>query len=239
MGNSRKTIVALHGAGMTGAVFGGLAPHLPDHHFRALTLPGHDPQSSTDLLTNITSMAAWLKEKLAGGPGDVILVGHSMGALIALAAADAPEVAGLVLIGAAAKMPVNADLLKIARETPNEAIGMIVKWGVHGGHPQVGAVRTVLSAVMHAANPAAVGADLAVCDNFADGAALARAVRVPALVLSGDKDKMVKPAAGEQLAALIPDAHHVLLPECGHTAMVEMPIDTATALRDFIAAKIS
>lgn len=238
MGNNRKTIVALHGAGMTGAVFGGMAPHLLDHSFRALTFPGHDAKADSSLLPDIAGMAAWVKSRLDNGPDDVVLVGHSMGALVALAACDAPQVKGIVLIGAAAKMPVNADLLKTARDTPNDAIGMIVKWGIYAGHPQVGAVRTVLSSVMHAANPDAVGTGLAACNDFRDGEDFARQVKIPALVISGDQDKMVKTADAEALSDLIPGAQFSLLKECGHTPMVEKPIDTAQILRDFIAAKI-
>ncbi len=238
MGNNRKTIVALHGAGMTGAVFGGMAPHLLDHSFRALTFPGHDVKSGAGLLADIAAMAAWVKSRLENGPDDVVLLGHSMGALVALAACDAPQVKGLVLVGAAAKMPVNADLLKTAVDTPNDAIGMIVKWGIYAGHPQVGAVRTVLASVMHGANPHAVGIGLAACNDFSDGETLAKQVKIPALVISGDQDKMVKTSDAEALSKLIPGAAFSVLKDCGHTPMVEKPIDTAQVLRDFIAAKI-
>lgn len=238
MGNSRKTIVALHGAGMTGAVFGGMAPHLLEHSFRALTLPGHDAKADSSLLPDVAAMAAWVKAKLDNGPDDVVLAGHSMGALVALAACDAPQVKGLVLMGAAARMPVNADLLKMAAEAPNDAIGLIVKWGIYAGHPQVGAVRTVLSSIMHGANPEAVGAGLAACNNFADGESLAKSVKIPALVVSGDQDKMVKTADSQRLSAMIQGSECVVMKDCGHTPMVEKPIDTARILRDFITAKI-
>lgn len=238
MGNNRKTIVALHGAGMTGAVFGGMAPHLLEHSFRALTLPGHDGKADSSLLPDIAGMAAWVRSRLDNGPDNVVLLGHSMGALVALAACDAPQVKGIVLAGAALRMPVNADLLKTAVDSPNDAIGMIVKWGIYAGHPQVGAVRTVLSSIMHAANPEAVGVGLAACNNFADGEKLAGEVKIPALVISGDQDKMVKPADAEDLSKLIPGAAFSVIKDCGHTPMVEKPIDTAHLVRDFIAAKI-
>ena len=82
MGNNRKTIVALHGAGMTGAVFGGMAPHLLEHSFRALTFPGHDAKADSALLQDIAGMAAWVKSRLENGPDDVVLLGHSMGCLL-------------------------------------------------------------------------------------------------------------------------------------------------------------
>lgn len=235
----RKTIIAIHGAGMTAGVWGGLAPHLLDHSFRPLTLPGHDLKTGTALLPDIAAMAAWVRERLEGHPQDVMLVGHSMGALVALAAADAPSVVAVGLLGAALKMPVNPDLLKSAKETPNDAIGLIIKWGVNPAHPQVGAVRTVLGSLMHAANPAAVGCDLAACDSFTDGQACAAALRKPALVLSAEHDKMAKAIDGEALAKAIPGGEYRLLKDCGHMMMVEKPIDTAREMRDFISARLS
>lgn len=237
MGN-RKTIIAIHGAGMTGAVWGGIVPHLLDHSFRALTLPGHDPKSGTAPLESIAAMAEWVKGKLDGQAQDVVLLGHSMGALVALAAADAKEVAGVALLGAGTKMPVNADLLKTARETPNEAIGMVIKWGVFPGHPQVGAVRTVLGSFMHNVESAAIGCDLAACNDFANGAALAKDLAKPALVLAGENDKMCKAEEAEQLAKTLPKGHYAALKECGHMMMVEKPMDTAREVNAFIAAQL-
>ena len=205
-------IVAIHGAGMTAGIWGGLVPHLLDHSFRALTLPGHDAKSGGSLLPDIAAMAVWVREKLENdGQKDVFLLGHSMGALVALAAADAPSVAGIGLMGAALAMPVNPDLLKTARDDPNEAIGLIIKWGVYAGHPQAGAVRTVLGSVMHGADPSAVANDLAACNGFTDG------------------EKMAKAVAGSEFR---------LLKDCGHMMMVERPIDTAREIKDFISSRI-
>lgn len=237
MSSPRKSIIAIHGAGMTGGVWGGLAPHMLDHSFRALTLPGHDPQNNAPLLADIAGMAAWVKGRLEGQQ-DVVLVGHSMGALVALAAADMPCVSGIAMLACAEKMPVNADLLKSAKETPNEAIGMIIKWGVYSGHPQVGAVRTVLGSLMHGTNPAAVSNDLAACDAFKDGASLAKSLAKPTLILAGEHDKLARASDGEALAKIIPSADYQMLKECGHMMMVEKPIDTAQAIKAFIAAKL-
>lgn len=235
----RRTIVAIHGAGMTGGAWGGLVPHLLDHSFRALTLPGHDAKAGGALLPDISAMAAWVKERLDGSAPDVVLAGHSMGALVALAAADAPAVTGVCLLGAALRMPVNPDLLKTARENPNDAIGLLIKWGVWQGHPQAGAVRTVLGSIMHAASPAAVSHDLAACDAFADGPALAGNLKKPALVISGEHDKLTRAADGEALAKAIPGAEYRMLKDCGHMMMIEKPIDTAQEIKAFIETGIS
>ena len=74
-------------------------------------------------------------------------------------------------------------------------------------HPQVGAVRTVLGSFMHNVEPAAIGCDLAACNDFANGAALAKALAKPALVLAGENDKMCKAEEAEQLAKTLPKGH--------------------------------
>ena len=83
----------------------------------ALDLPGHG-RSAGPALTSIAEMAAWLIRFLdAAGIAQAALCGHSMGALIALAAAaSAPDrVRRLALLGVAARMPVHPDLLAAAR----------------------------------------------------------------------------------------------------------------------------
>ena len=235
MSKARKTLVAIHGAGMNAAVWGGITPHLLEFGLRAMSLPGHDPKAGGALIPDIAGMAGWVRGRLEGsGVRSTVLMGHSMGALVALAAAADPAVCGVILLGASARMPVNPDLLKMARETPNEAIGLIIKWGVDPAHPQVGAVRTVLGSLMHGVDPRAVANDLAACDAFKEGEELARQIRVPSLVLSGQHDKMAKASEGENLSKLMPRSHYHLLTDCGHMMMVERPIETAHEIKDFI-----
>jgi pimeloyl-ACP methyl ester carboxylesterase len=236
MTSPRKTIMALHGAGMTGGAFGGLVPHLLEHSFRATTLPGHDPKAGGSLLPDIKGMAGFVADRLSGMPdGSVVLAGHSMGALVALQASQHPSVAALVLMATAAKMPVNADLLKTAQEKPAEAIGLLIKWGVWQGHQQVGAVRTVLGSIMNAADPRAVYNDLKACDDFKDGEEMAKACKLPVLVIAGEHDKLTRASDGEALSRLFDNGTYALLKDCGHMMMVEKPIEAAQLIKSFLS----
>lgn len=229
--------MAIHGAGMTGGAFGGLVPHLLEHSFRATTLPGHDPRAGGSLLPDIAGMAGFVSERLSGmAEGSVVLAGHSMGALVALAASGHPSVAALVLMGCAAKMPVNADLLKTAQDTPAEAIGLLIKWGVWQGHQQVGAVRTVLGSVMNGADPKAVYNDLKACDDFKDGEAMAAACALPVLVISAEHDKLTRASDGEVFSKMFRRGTYTLLKDSGHMMMVEKPIETAQLIKSFLSA---
>jgi pimeloyl-ACP methyl ester carboxylesterase len=59
---------------------------------------------------------------------------------------------------------------------------------------------------------------------------LARTVDRPALVLWGDRDRLVDPRLAPRLAGVLPDARLHLLAGVGHVAMVEAPEPTARAV---------
>lgn len=232
----RTTIIALHGAGMHAGIWGGIMPHLLDYHVSSLSLPGHDPKKDDAPLSTIQDMAAWVRAYIAQLPKDTsyVLMGHSMGALVALAAAQDAAVQSVILMGAAAKMPVNAELLALAAEKPDEAGAMIRKWSIYKAHPQAEAVATVVKAIMVSARQDALGVDLAACDGYAAGAQTAAALEKPALVICGDADKMTRAVDGQELADMLPQGQHALLADCGHMMMVEHPIETALEIKRFL-----
>lgn len=233
----RQTIIALHGAGMQAGIWGGIVPHLLDYHVTALSLPGHDPKKADTPLQSIADMAAWLRGYLDSLPKDssYVLMGHSMGALVALETAAHPAVQSAVLMGAAATMPVNADLLTLSREKPDEAGAMIRKWGIYSGHPQADAVATVVKAIMVATKQDALGVDLAACNDYSTGVQTAGALQKPVLVLSGENDKMTRALDGQSLGEALPQGTHALLSDCGHMMMVEHPIETALEIKRFLS----
>lgn len=232
----RQTIIALHGAGMHAGIWGGMIPHLLDYHVSPVTLPGHDPKKDDRPLHSIADMAAWLRDHLAGLPQNLsyVLMGHSMGALVALAAAQDPAVQSVILLGAAARMPVNEALLSLAAEKPDEAGALIRKWGIYKGHPQAEAVDTVIKAIMLSARPEALAIDLQACNDYTEGAAAAAALQKPALVICGDADKMTRAVDGQELADMMPQGQHSLLADCGHMMMMEHPIETALEIKRFL-----
>ena len=67
------------------------------------------------------------------------------------------------------------------------------------------------------------------------GAELARFGK-PVLLVWGDEDKTVPPAAGEQARAALPDSRLVRLAGAAHTAYFERPDDFNRILVDFVTA---
>ena len=232
----RTTIIALHGAGMHAGIWGGIMPHLLDYHVIPVSLPGHDAKKDDTLRTTIEDMAEWLCDYMGGLPQNApyVLMGHSMGALVALAAAKHDAVQSVILLGAAAKMPVNDALLEMAAQNPDEAAVMIRKWSVYKAHPQAEAVATVTKAIMASARQDALYVDLTACNDYAGGIVTATALQKPALVVCGDADKMTRAVDGQELADLLPQGQQVLLADCGHMMMLEHPIETALEIKRFL-----
>jgi hypothetical protein len=58
----------------------------------------------------------------------------------------------------------------------------------------------------------------------------------PAMFVWGDADPLVPLAFCAHVAEVLPDAHQVVLNECGHVPQVELPEDTNGLIHDFIAS---
>lgn len=227
-------IVMIHGAGMDGRVFQGVADRLVGlrgYCVVSCTLPGHGARASDPLLTDIGSMAFWVKETLLDE--SCILVGHSMGALVAIEASVDARVAGLVLVGAAARMPVNSALLTSAQETPDQARGIVMKWSVYPSAVDLDAINAAMATTMRDAAPQALYNDLNACNAYTGAEARLKNFNRPLLVIHGENDKMVKEADARALAALVPQAVYRVISSCGHMPMLEKTAETADAMERF------
>jgi pimeloyl-ACP methyl ester carboxylesterase len=233
-------IVFLHGSGMDHSVWALQSRWFAHHGFNALAvdLPGHGG-SAGPALTTIGALADWtarLIDAIGGAPA--ALVGHSMGALIALeAAARHPGLAaGVALIGVAAKMPVHSGLLAAAKADSHEAIDMVSLWSLGaaalGGNKAPGLwLLGATQRLLERAAPGVLHADLAACDAYAGGTEAAAKVACPATLILGERDLMTPAKAGRALGALISGARMVALPGAGHMLMSERPDETLAALR--------
>ena len=230
----QPVVVFIHGAGMDHTVWA-LQTRYFAHHGRsvlAVDLPGHG-RSGGSPLRSIEAMGDWVLRILdAAVVAQAALVGHSMGALIALAAAAAAapgRARGLALLGAAERMPVHPELQAAADGDRRLAPELVASWG-HGrsghlgGNPAPGLWMMGGALTLLERAPAGVlGADLAACNAY--GGALAAAARVtcPTLLLLGAADRMTPPAKAKPLAETIMGARTVILPDAGHMLMTERP----------------
>src|SRR5450432_4632028 len=115
-------VVLVHGAGASSAIWMMVMARVARaSHVVAIDLPGHGPSPVPEGGAAALSLEAYrdavgaLAGALCLGPS--VLVGHSMGALVALEAALAwpDKVRGLVLCAAAPRLPVRDELLALLR----------------------------------------------------------------------------------------------------------------------------
>ena len=200
-------------------------------HAVAIDLPAHGPSSgegtALDGSTGLT-MARYRDAvgELAGtlclGPS--VLVGHSLGALVAIEAALAwpDKVRALVLAGAAPRLPVDDQLVRLLRDDP----GAVVPWlAEHALSPRAApAVRRGFLAAGDATPPDVARADFDIV-RAADVGARLGAIRCPVTWLDGADDRIVPAADGRP-------GEIVTVPGVGHL----VPIEAPGAVADAIAA---
>lgn len=62
------------------------------------------------------------------------------------------------------------------------------------------------------------------------------AIRIPTLVLVGDRDPLTPPIRAREIASALPGAHLVIIPDCGHASTLEQPQAVNAALEEWLAA---
>ncbi|HXP31198.1 MAG TPA: alpha/beta hydrolase [Stellaceae bacterium] len=234
------TSVLLHGAGLDHTIWALQARALA-HHGRnvlALDLPGHG-RSEGPPRARIDAMAEWVLAVLAArGVTRFRLAGHSMGALVAFAAAAraGDRVESLALLGFAPEMRVHPALLAAARDGAHAAVEFMVSWGLGaasqlGGNPAPGLWLTGAALrLLERAPAASLAADLAACDGYNAGAE-ATVPACPTLLLLGADDRMTPPEAAIAFARRLPQARITVLPGVGHLMPIEAPGATLAALK--------
>lgn len=236
----RPAVIFIHGAGLDHVCWQLQSRWFAWHGWSALAidLPGHG-RSGGAPLPSITAMSDWIVRLMsAAGIERAALVGHSMGAAIALeTAARAPErVSHLALLGVSSSMPVHPALLTAAKEQPDKAYDMMTGWchsadAKLGGHPAPGLWMTGGSRALLGSNrPGVLASDLAACNTWTSGPDAARKVKCPTSFILAAADVMTPPKKGAELAASIPGANTTVIPHAGHIMMAEAPDAVLDAL---------
>ena len=241
---SLPAIVFIHGAAFDHSVWQWQSRYFAHHGYSALAvdLPGHGRSPGAARAT-IDGYADWIAALLdAAGLQRAIVVGHSMGALVALETAlrHPARVARLALVAIAAPMPVGEAFLAAARDDSHAGFEMESVWG-HArqallaqsavpGLSQVGASLRL----NERAKPGVQYADLQACNGYKVSPEALGKLAVPTLVIAGTRDQMTQFKPAKALAAQIPGARLVAL-DAGHSLMSEAPRETLAALREFFS----
>ncbi len=238
-------IVLIHGAGMNSTIWQLQTRYLAHRGYQAVAvdLPGHG-RSEGEPLVDIAAYAEWLVRFLdAAELEKVNLVGHSMGALIAIEAAArlGDRCSSLVLMGAATAMPVHPQLIADAESNLPAASALMAAWGhakpAHiGRNPTPGMWMTGgARALVERSNPGVLAVDFKACAAYDGAAAAVAAIVTSTCIIIGMGDKMTPPKSGHALAGLFADPHVLELVDTGHSMMTEQP----RAVREAILATVS
>jgi pimeloyl-ACP methyl ester carboxylesterase len=238
---ARPAVVFLHGAGFDRTIWR-LQTRWLAHHGRsvlAVDFPAHG-RSQGRALQSVADMADWTVAVLdAAGLKSAALVGHSMGALVAVeAAARFPDrVRALGLCGVAAEMPVHPEMLDSAKANTPKVQELMTFWGIGGALHKGGMVspglwlRREALAVLAGNQPGVIHADLAACNSYKDALTRGAAIKCPTVLVLGDGDLMTPAAKAKPLAAAIAGSRTVVIPGSGHFMFVERPDEALEALK--------
>jgi len=241
---AQASVMFMHGAAHDHSVWALQSRYFAHHGFNALAvdLPGHG-RSAGAPLASVDAIADWLVDVLdAIAVEQAVLVGHSMGALVALACAarHGPRVSKLALLGPAVPMGVSEALLHAARADDHLAFELVNGWSHSpgkqlGGNQVPGMWMTGASMrLLERSGPGVLHTDLKACVDYAGGLDAAAAVRCPSLVILGARDIMAPPRGAQALIAALAEPTVVTLPDTGHAMMAEQPDAVLDALRSFV-----
>jgi pimeloyl-ACP methyl ester carboxylesterase len=189
------------------------------------------------------SMAAIGRHILAAAPPRFALVGLSMGGYIALEllrqAPDRIAKVALLDTGSRADRPEQSarrdaqiELAKSGRfgEVPNLQWPLLVHRTRHDDEDLKWAVRIMADET----GPEAFIRQQTALKTRPDSRPSLPAIRCPTLVLVGDGDELTPPELSEEIAAGIPGARLVKVPECGHLSTLERPEAVNRALIEWM-----
>ena len=265
-GNSNPTIVLIHGAGgqeidwpkawrsaNVQAKSMGLTPSnhgviklfnagLDDYSVYAVDLPGHgksDGKSKSTIDEYSSDVIDFLD---AMELENVCLVGHSMGAAIALNAAlsKRSRICSVVAIGGASKMIVTDAILEGLQNTFEATVDNIVKYSWHKKTGAIADSQQMATYFREKAKQRILGAgsrtvhgDFLACSRF-DVDNRLEEILVPVLVIASDCDRMVPIHLSREMAGKLPNAKFVVLEGCGHFQHIEQTGRVAAELANFL-----
>jgi pimeloyl-ACP methyl ester carboxylesterase len=226
----RPSALLIHGAGASAAIWlMVLARVARGGHAIAIDLPGHGPSAVDGAALDGTRGPTLARYRDAVGElaatlclGPSVLVGHSMGALVAIDAALAwpDKVRGLVLCAAAPRLGVDPELARLLRDDPAAVIGWLAD---HALSPRAKpAIRRGFLAAGDITPPEVTRADFAIVRDTDLGPRLG-AIACPVTWLDGADDRIV-PATDGRAGAII------TLPDVGHLVPIEAPAAVADAV---------
>ncbi len=222
---SGRPMLILHGGGGP-QTLSGLAKALSERAYVLVpTHPGFAGEPRPEWFDSIDDLALTYLELLARlDLHDVLVIGSSMGGWIAseMAARDTTRLSGIVLVDAGGIQVDGHPIADVSTLTPDELSAL----SFHNP-----AAFRVDPATVSPEQVAARAANLRALYVYDQGQGMGDPklrqrlgrVRIPALVVWGESDRVIDPDYGRVYAQSFPDARFELIPEAGHLPQIEQP----------------
>jgi pimeloyl-ACP methyl ester carboxylesterase len=239
----RQSLVFIHGSGSNHSVWSHQYGRMhKKYNIAAINLPGHG-HSGGNGEKNVRDYCLWIKKLLAELDWErAVLVGHSLGAAIALqfAISHPEEIAGIVCIGGGIKMPVNPFFMELLQTNPPEMpvkiIDSICKYSLaKENRPKFS---DPLRKSISQSKVDVLYGDLSACNEL-DLTQETGKISVPALIICGAEDKMTPPDLSRQLTASISKAKLEIVERAGHMVMLERPAEFNASVEKFVASIVA
>ena len=224
------SLLFIHGVGGTHAVW--------NHQMNlginsvALDLPGHG-KSGGNAGTSIAECAASVTDFLLALqlPRPLYLVGHSMGAAIAITCAlNYPKgLDGIILIGAGQRMKVMPALLDALRHGQNDPGFIRMAFSSQTSSTTVEEMVKTYGAVA----PSVLYADFNACNDFDVSQELEK-ISLPTLVIIGAEDKLTPLKLSQYLCNNINRCTLEIISDAGHFVMLEKPEEVNLLINKFL-----
>ncbi len=240
-------LVLLHGFPLSSAIWRAQREGLSDR-CRVVTpdLRGHGKSPAPEGIYEMETMARDVFALLDSlGIGKAVIMGHSMGGYVTLAAAKlAPErFLGLGLISsqaAADTEEARQGRFKLIEKVSAEggaavAAAMIPRLFAPGGGTSEAVIEDVRQIILNTPREGIIGALKGMAARENTETLLAK-MTVPVLLLAGEKDQIIPPARSHALAAAVPQASLAILEQAGHMPMLEDPQGTTAAIVGIMSA---
>jgi pimeloyl-ACP methyl ester carboxylesterase len=246
---SGTPLVLLHGFPLSSAIWQAQRTGLAGR-CRVITpdLRGHGTSPAPEGVYGMETMARDVLALLdALAIPKALIMGHSMGGYVALAAAKiAPErLLGLALIASQAAADTDEarqGRFKLVERVATEgavavAAAMMPRLFAPGGVGGEGVVEEVRQMILKTPRAGIIGALRGMAARENTEAVLAK-IKVPVLLLAGEHDQLIPPAKSQALAAAVPGAKLAIIEKAGHMPMLENPARTTAAIGEFLGEKV-
>jgi len=208
----------------------------------ALDLPGHGQTPASSDVFRLETAAEWVLQQLNATHRDVILVGHSIGGMIAqiLAAWNPVCLKGLVLVSTMSRPPSEVARQGIlGRAQVARDVGMkglieptMIRWFTESSMKNDPHTVSFVSDLLQSADPE-VHAQAWEAIAGLNTTELLPQIRIPMLVMVGDEDVSTPPSLSEEIVRLCPTAKLQIIAGAGHALPQERPDAFVDGLKGF------